>query len=208
MNSYKVKRLIAYAIDFFLVSIIITLLCNIRALNPKYSEYEEAYEKYVDVYESVIHDDNQAYIINPELENLMYQVSKYSISFDIIRIVVVVAYFTLFPLIFNGQTIGKRIAKLRLVHKDDDKKIKFYTYFFRSLIYPIFSSGIFFCAFSVACGVLQLVIFRQNYFLTLSKFILVLNLVWGYSDSIFCLSRKDYRSLHDLITKTKVIEVK
>ena len=143
MRNYKVRRVLSYFIDFLIISLLITLLSGIKALNPKYNEYRQAYTQYKELFDEAINGDNINYKIDTKTEKLMYDISYYGISYTIIEISVIVLYFTLFPTFFGGQTIGKKITKLKVTKNNDEGKVSFLTCLLRAAIYPIFSTGLF-----------------------------------------------------------------
>lgn len=63
----------------------------------------------------------------------IFDVFRYGITFCIILLI----YYIVFPLFFNGQTIGKKIFKLQIM-KDNDKKLDYKTMFYREGIGRIF----------------------------------------------------------------------
>ena len=98
----------------------------------------------------------------------------------------------------NGQTLGKKIMKLRVV-SNNEKKLNFWKYLIRIVILNnIWLSLINIGAVYVVSGV-------KFYYVTyvismLSSLIYMLNL-------IMVMFRKDNRGLHDMVAGTKVIEV-
>ena len=206
MDKFKIKRLVAYLIDSVIISVIIILLSNLKIINPKYEQYKEARTKYQEKYDEIL-SSNTSYIIDDEMRDLMYDVSYYGVSLTAIEFGVIILYFTLFPTFFKGQTIGKKIMKLMIVSSDEGKKVSFFTYLFRSLIYPIFSLGLFYCATTVMGDMIFLLVLKKSHFDLTKQIFIYIGLIWGYADSIFGLVRKDNKLLHDIVTRTKVIEI-
>ena len=207
-NSTIIKRVFAYMIDFVIIVVITSLLSGVKALNPKYEEYQAAYTEYMEMYNEIIQSSNSSYTITPQMESVMYDVARYSISMSIIELSVIVLYFTMFPFLFQGQTIGKKLLKIRIVHKDEGKKPGFVNYLLRAILYPLFTSGIFYCAVTLTLNILGLVIFKQTHFVNINKTVLMIGIVWGYIDTFSCVFRKDGRPLHDLIANTKIEYIK
>jgi uncharacterized RDD family membrane protein YckC len=207
MKNYKFKRALSYFIDLLIISIIISLLSNIKAINPKYKEYREAYTKYSEALNEAVNSENKSLVIDKDMEKLMFEVSYYSISFTIIEFGVILLYFTFFPFFFGGQTIGKKILKLRIESTNEDKKPSFISYLLRALLLPMFSTGLFYCVITLVGNLICLVIFKEAHFMTINKIFMMSGIIWGYADTIYCLSRQDNKSLHDLITKTQVVEI-
>ena len=137
MKDIKIKRMCAYVIDIFIVLILVTLLSQINVLNPYKNKYDKAYEKYTDFYEENFSENTTIdydTLKSPEYLDIMHDLSYYSISYSIIEIVVTILYFTLFPLLFDGQTIGKKIFKLKIVKSEPNEKVSLNNYLVRSII--------------------------------------------------------------------------
>ena len=49
MSNIKVKRIGAYIIYYLFVFLLITMLSQIRVLNPSYEEYAESYVSYEEI---------------------------------------------------------------------------------------------------------------------------------------------------------------
>ena len=207
MKNYKVKRALAYIIDYFIISLLIALLSSVKILNPKNNEYQEAYVKYSELFNEAVNAENPSYTITPEMETLMYDISYYGMSFTIIEFAVIIIYFTFFPMAFNGQTIGKRIMKLKIVNEQEKDKVSFITYLIRSIIYPVFSTGLFYCSVTLIINTICLLFLKQGNYILINKITLIIGLMWGYTDAIVALSRQDNKSLHDILLKTKVVDI-
>ena len=120
MKNINFKRFTAYLIDLLIISVLVTLISQIKILNPYNSKYIETSEKFKAYYtENIETSENISYkqLFNKEYINIMHDLSKYSVSTSIIEIITIIAYFTAFPLLFNGQTIGKKICKLKKIRK-------------------------------------------------------------------------------------------
>lgn len=129
----------------------------------------------------------------------LYNIEKYSLFYNSLTIIVTILYCGVFPLFTDGQTLGKKIFKIRIV-KTDNNNAKFINYFLRTIIlYDV----IFLLINIVLVNVLKYNTFYiANYVLSLLKSFV------RWSIIIMILTRKDNTGLHDLIAKTKVIEVK
>ena len=70
---------------------------------------------------------------NNEAQNYIYILNKKSISNTIITLVTTLLYFGILQYILKGQTIGKKIMKLKITSATD-KKINIINYILRSLV--------------------------------------------------------------------------
>ena len=189
------KRIIAFVIDIVIVSLVVSLI-NLLPLDPYKDKYKDAYEKYNEVVQKSAEDEKNDY--KNEIIELNYEVYKYRTYSSMFSATALILYFGVLPLVMNGQTLGKKIMKLRVV-SNNEKKLNFWKYLIRIVILNnIWLSLINVGAVYVVSGV-------KFYYVTyvismLSSLIYMLNL-------IMVMFRKDNRGLHDMVAGTKVIEV-
>ncbi len=191
----SLKRIIAFVIDIVIVSLVVSLI-NLLPLDPYKDKYKDAYEKYNEVVQKSTEDEKNDY--KNEIIELNYEVYKYRTYSSMFSATALILYFGVLPLVMNGQTLGKKIMKLRVV-SNNEKKLNFWKYLIRIVILNnIWLSLINIGAVYVVSGV-------KFYYVTyvismLSSLIYMLNL-------IMVMFRKDNRGLHDMVAGTKVIEV-
>lgn len=191
----SLKRIIAFVIDIVIVSLVVSLI-NLLPLDPYKDKYKDAYEKYNEVVQKSTEDEKNDY--KDEIIELNYEVYKYRTYSSMFSATALILYFGVLPLVMNGQTLGKKIMKLRVV-SNNEKKLNFWKYLIRIVILNnIWLSLINIGAVYVVSGV-------KFYYVTyvismLSSLIYMLNL-------IMVMFRKDNRGLHDMVAGTKVIEV-
>lgn len=191
----SLKRIIAFVIDIVIVSLVVSLI-NLLPLDPYKDKYKDTYEKYNEVVQKSTEDEKNDY--KDEIIELNYEVYKYRTYSSMFSATALILYFGVLPLVMNGQTLGKKIMKLRVV-SNNEKKLNFWKYLIRIVILNnIWLSLINIGAVYVVSGV-------KFYYVTyvismLSSLIYMLNL-------IMVMFRKDNRGLHDMVAGTKVIEV-
>ena len=191
----SLKRIIAFVIDIVIVSLVVSLI-NLLPFDPYKDKYKDAYEKYNEVVQKSTEDEKNDY--KNEIIELNYEVYKYRTYSSMFSATALILYFGVLPLVMNGQTLGKKIMKLRVV-SNNEKKLNFWKYLIRIVILNnIWLSLINIGAVYVVSGV-------KFYYVTyvismLSSLIYMLNL-------IMVMFRKDNRGLHDIVAGTKVILV-
>lgn len=191
----SLKRIIAFVIDIVIVSLVVSLI-NLLPLDPYKDKYKDTYEKYNEVVQKSTEDEKNDY--KDEIIELNYEVYKYRTYSSMFSATALILYFGVLPLVMNGQTLGKKIMKLRVV-SNNEKKLNFWKYLIRIVILNnIWLSLINIGAVYVVSGV-------KFYYVTyvismLSSLIYMLNL-------IMVMFRKDNRGIHDMVAGTKVIEV-
>lgn len=170
--------------------------------NPNYTEEINKYwidNKLTEKnYNKLIKDISKKY--NKNAKKNLYLQDKNSISEKIIYLIIVLLYFIGFNYITAGQTLGKKIMKLKIVNVDEKEKVSILSYSIRTIM-----------------------LYQTIYYITRLIAILSTNAT-GYSNitniaysvqnmlDLIIMSliiiRTDGRGLHDILAKTKVISTK
>ena len=193
------KRVTAYLLDILLIYFLVTLVISIRAINPTYDKYLEYTEKYNDT----LKDYQDGKIEMEEMLNLsqdnFYYINRYSISYNIVIAVVLIGYFVFFQKYNNGQTLGKKIMKIKVV-SSTKKDVSLFRYLLRSLCnYYLYIGSIIPLLLN---SILLFIIPKDNYMIVSSS-ISYIFLGITIISVILLLANKD--SLHDRLAKTKVV---
>lgn len=187
------KRLVAYILDAIIVSLIFSVLTmfikesnNLINLNNQLNTISENFinktitmKEYFNQYSSI-----------------EYLISKEMFLQNLFSLILMIGYFVILPYYYNGQTIGKKLMKIKIVKEDD--KLTINDLALRSLL----SNGIAMTFIELA---LIFLIKDTAYFIAISilsfiQFLLVIT-------SIFMiLYRKDKKALHDIVCKTLVVD--
>lgn len=196
------KRFIAYLLDILLVYLIISLILGIRFINPNYDKYMEYLDKYNDVlddyYDSNISPEE---MIDLNKENFYY-VNKYSISYNIIIIIVIIGYFALFQKYNNGQTIGKKIMKIKVTNVDEEKEVNVFNYILRTIsTYYLYIGNV----IALLLNILFIYIIPKSYFMIAYTSVTYIFIGIAIISLILIISKKEKRGIHDYLAKTKVI---
>lgn len=176
---------------------------EIEEITSKYPLYREF--TYIDEYQPLdpvdsdlqtkmkdkIYDD---YVNNVEIYN--YKITRNNVYQSIILIVVSIFYFVILQFLMNGQTIGKKLMRLR-VKSIDDKEVSIFSFFIRTILV---------CEllFTILDLVLVFSLKQSTYNLTAS-YIIQVRYLYELAFIICLIIRDDNRSLHDLLLKTKVV---
>ena len=195
IKSVKSKRIWAFFIDYLLVSLFLTMVYQIRILNPNYEKYNETYEKYIELISDLDSNEYLSFIESKDYKLINYDLSKYSISLVCINLIVYILYFGGFQFWNKGQTIGKKIMKIKLVSKKDNLKL------WQCLLRTVILYGILF-------EVIKVIVIT---FVSVNKFYFINNILSVASSFLFytvvlcILFRKDGRGLHDILCDTDVV---
>lgn len=195
IKSVKSKRIWAFFIDYLLVSLFLTMVYQIRILYPNYEKYNETYEKYTELISDLDSNEYLSFIESKDYKLINYDLSKYSISLVCINLIVYILYFGGFQFWNKGQTIGKKIMKIKLVSKKDN--LKLWQCLLRTVI-----------LYSILFEVIKVIVIT---FVSVNKFYFINNILSVASSFLFytivlcILFRKDGRGLHDILCDTDVV---
>ena len=195
------KRVMAYIIDVLIFSIVLTPIINWSVINPYVDEYTENYSEYTELIEQAnageIDTETDEY--KDKIVDLNYNINKYKVISSSISVVGFLLYFAVLQWALKGQTIGKKIMKIRVVANNEDKKLNVGNYILRSLILNNI-------IFSIIL-IIGVYIFKAPGYYTLSMVVSYLQLLVMSLIMLMVVLRKDYRGLHDFVAGTKVIDL-
>lgn len=190
------KRIGAYAIDYLFIFLLLTMLSQIRFLNPTYDLYMDNYDKYLDIMDNVSSENVLDIINDSEYQEVNYNLSKYSVSVSITSIILYLAYFVGFQKWNMNQTLGKKLFNISVKNKKDDGNHSWGQMFLRTIILYNILFEIFL--------IISLYIFNASEYMVVSNIITILAAIVFYANVFFIIFRKDNAGIHDLIAKTKV----
>lgn len=192
----SLKRIIAFVIDIVIVSLVVSLL-NYLPIDPYKDKYQEKYKEYTELIQKNTEEGSQEF--KDEIIEVNYEVYKYRTYSSIISAGALILYFGVLQLVLDGQTLGKKIMKIRVV-SNKDKKLNFWSYLIRIVVL----NNIWLSLLNV--GAVYVVSGVKFYYVTyvigmISSLVYMLNL-------IMIMFRNDNRGLHDMIAGTKVMDMK
>lgn len=188
------KRIIAYGIDIILITLLTSFIFTIFSTLTTPEKYLETYENYMNITNKYIEDE----ATEEEVIEAEYNMVKSSSNLMIIKVGLTLFYFSIIPYFTKGQTIGKKITKIRIV-PNTGKELKPNSVFFRGIINSL--------VFIDIINLLILFLCKQSTWYNLTFFTSALSYTMYLIFMEFIIFRKDKRSLHDVLTNTKVIEI-
>ena len=148
-------------------------------------------------YNKIVEDLNKRY---EKIEKEYgYQLLKYSTIPTIINLMCILLYFVVIQFSFNGQTLGKKLLKLRIV-SNNKKELTIFNYFIRSLIV----NEVFINVLNVIC----ILVLSKNSYFAYNQVIYIITYILEMAILFTIAFDKNARGLHDYISNTKVIEEK
>lgn len=198
------KRISAYLIDILFLFVVINLITGIKFINPYYDKYIESYEQYSELIENYNNEEINEEEFN-ELYNInYYEVSKYSIAYNVVIVLSIILYFVVFQKFNNGQTLGKKFLKIKVVENNTEENASLLKYFLRSLpIYFIYIGGI----LPLIINSILVFVLNENNYMFISTIISYGFLILSIVTLVMLNVRKDERGIHDLLANTKVIYI-
>ena len=187
-----IKRIGAFFIDILFISLFVGMVQGISFLNPHEDEYLEA----VDKYDNLLLDVANGKIDYEQINNIDYDLNYYGASYNIITIISYISYFVLFQYFNKGQTLGKKLMKIKIINKDDTK-VSFFKLLLREVI--IFGLG------ANICNVILIFIISKSYYINISSIINLISNCFILLVMFLIIFRKDNLGLHDILFKTKVV---
>lgn len=208
MNRYTYRRISAFLIDMFLVVLVATLFSGIKYMNPLMDNYEEAYSEYSTLYKESSSDllkstsFNEITKFSKKMGKAIYKLDLATSLTNVYYLIFYFLYFVVFAYFTDGQTIGKKMFKLRVVG-NDSKKVKFSSLFLRGLVNgsTLFMGVNIMIIMELLCLLLpqnEIYIYATAIVSMISYIIEIIALVLLFT--------KSHRSLDDYVGKTKVVD--
>lgn len=187
------NRLLAYLID----SIIVLLVSSIIAI-PLTSKKIESLEKELKTITKEY--TNQNIDMNTYLEktqDLNYQIQKESLSTNVVYLIVSIIYYVVFQYLNKGQTLGKKLLKIKVVNKEGNTP---------SLYQMILRTFITNQIFTYLVTILLVLLATKEQFLSLYQTLNSLATIFIIVSALMILYTNNLQGLHDKMAKTLVVK--
>lgn len=194
------KRLPAYIIDMIVITIIINLF---GLVFPKWVELEHKsqeqmnsiFTKQTDNGEQLTDEDFD--IIVADAAKTVQKYDKEIIIYRGLEVMIIFGYFIILPLCMNGQTLGKKLFKIRV--KGTDDKLTYTKLIIRTLL--ITDLGVL-----VLTCMLVYILPAMSYF-AIKNTLEFAELVILIISFVKIVRNEKHMGLHDIIAKTEVVEI-
>ena len=197
MNASFLKRCGAYLVDIVLIGIVMGFVSLIFTTKNA----EKLTEEFLSLNEqTIVTEENVDFsVYYSRVADLTLSLDKENFMINIINCAIIVLYFVVLPLYQKGQTLGKKIFKIRIV-RDDGEELSANELIIRNVIVNgLLNTLLAFCLVFLLSGfeyftIVSILAFIQEILIIVSIFMIII--------------RQDKRGLQDIITKTHVIEEK
>ena len=192
-NNLFFRRFFAYLLDILLVSLVFGL---ITSFIPQSENCKKLSLEQQTITSDFIEDRMEAKeFVNRSLE-IGYNQAKEEIPLVLLNIAGMILYFVVFQAYNHGQTIGKKLVKLKVVghHK---KQLNLNDYLKRAIIVP-----------PILCNLFDLILLMfasKEIYLTSNLLLKAVQILLLLIAGFMVIYRKDTRGLHDLIADTRVV---
>ena len=186
------KRLLAYILDTLIISIVASLIIVFIPM-------EEVDTKDANnTMESYLEGEITANEYIKEVSTVNYELEQSRIPSYIVSLSLMFIYFVIVQYKLGGQTVGKKILNIKV--ESTKGKLNVNQLIFRSLI-------IIYIAFNML-NLVSIFVFKNATFSTVSGVLNMANVALILICAVMVIANKDKRGLHDMIAKTKVVELK
>ena len=224
--SKNFKRVVAYMLDMLLVTAIVFALTNIKQINFQLTKHDKASKEYSEIVKKYEKEeakfnkikkqydkdkikkseykkakeklDNYKKEYANDIKKYNYKLSKTSTFATIMSMCVVILYFGILQYFMNGQTLGKKLMKIRVV-KNKEGKLNILNFILRCIILNGIIANILLVTF--------VYIFNAGDFYNASYIVSNAQSIVEFIILIMIFMTKDNRGLHDYIASTKVVEL-
>ena len=205
----KIKRISAYILDSLILLMFVSFLITPIQLNDKkvFTEFKEHSKEILDVtadYIKVVssNDVKKSLELEKKVKSLgenskklqyKHRYSLYFLSQKILTVLLTIVYFVIFPLFNNGQTLFKKIFKIKVEY---DTILKYLLREEMARNFVLTSLILYFIAS-----------FNYSLFSLYLGYITPITLSFMIINFIVFLVNKDNKALHDIIAGTNEVEV-
>lgn len=194
MKANYAKRFSAYIMDFLIFSFVVLML---EVILPVSSRKVELSEQLLNLEEKYLYEEITIQEYINEYKGIHLEYDKENISLNIINLVFILGYFIIIPVINGGQTIGKKIMRIKIQKKEGNLNI-------RDMVLRNF----------ITTSLLQLMISSTLVYLVDNNIYFIVSIIVGLLQillviitAFMIIYRRDKSGIQDLITKTFVVEV-
>lgn len=193
-RAYFLQRVVSYLIDMMIISLVASLVTfpftNNKTVEKLSEEANTVVQNYVD--QKI---DASTYL-NQSID-ISYEQAKLTGLSTIITIIILVLYFIVFQVYRGGQTIGKKLMKIKIIKKDESDLTMN-----NMILRGLFNN---FILADILIAIITL--FGKNAYFYGTSVVQMIQYVFIIITIFMIIIRKDGRGLPDLIAGTKVINL-
>ena len=189
MNVNFLKRFLAYLIDIILVGTIMGIISAIFTTKNA----TVLSNQFLELNEQVINTKLDFGIYYSRVADITLSLDRENFMINIINCVIIILYFVVLPLYKNGQTLGKKIFKIKIVREDKEDLTANELIIRNIVVNGLLNTFLAFCLVFLLSGF--------EYF-TITSILGFIQFILVVVSACMIIFRKDKKGLHDIITKT------
>lgn len=193
MKANFIKRFLAYMVD----AIVVSLIFSIITMEIDNTKVDILNDQLLDVEKSYINQEIGPMDAIDEMASIYYDIESSRVVTNVIYTLLLIGYFVVFQYMNKGQTLGKKLLKIRVVENNYNPSL------LAMIIRTLFINQIF---VNIILILLVFVIKDSKFFMA-CELLSLLNTLFVFISCIMILYRKDKLGLHDMLSKTSVVEV-
>lgn len=191
---YFTKRIFAYLIDILLVSFIASLIATPFLDAKRVETLSNQATKIVDQFQKN-EISTEDYVI--QYGNISYSIAREQGIVSICVILLTILYFVVYQTYSKGQTLGKKLMKIKVESETDDLTIN-------QMIFRSFMVN--FLLLYIIEFIIMLTVAKRSYIFVVMGVSFIQYIVL-FICAIMMMFRKDGKGLHDLVCRTRVVNV-
>lgn len=186
------QRFFAFIIDMLIVSFIVSLVTTPFVDTKKISKLEE---KSIEVVQKFQNREVDTKIYLKEYANIYYKLARNSGIVSLITILFNVLYFIVYQIYAKGQTLGKKMLKIKVVSNDGElfmNQMIFRAFIANFILFDIINFGI-------------MLFSPKSIYLYLTVFVEIIQWIIVIVSIIMVMNREDGCAVHDRLAHTMVV---
>lgn len=187
------ERLLA----FFLDSIIVLLISSLIASSFSNKKLEKLQTELENTVTNYMQGELTMEECLEETKDLTYEIEKNSTGINLVQLVISVGYFIIFTYLNKGQTLGKKLLRLKIINEKEEKPTILQIILRTSIIYQILPSLLI---------IISVMFIQKEYFLTIYSILTMITYIFILVSAIMILYRNDKLGLQDILSKTKIVK--
>ena len=188
------KRICAYFIDILIVSFLASLIA-LPFIDAK--SIDKLDKNMIEVTEDYLNNKIDEITFLSESGSINYQLAKLTGTLTFATIIIKMLYFIVFQLYNKGQTLGKSMFGIRVQSNDDElttNQMILRTFIIDSIFYSVIGFALMIFASSSAY------FYGNMLFESIQSIVMIIC-------ACMVMFRKDKRGLHDIVSRTSVVEI-